>query len=263
MGTLVVIQHHLGDKRTVNAVHMHGGNTVFVKGGDRVECGQLIATMGMGYSIENGGHYAHVHFGLYPGKFSATHNGGYRSVPAGLMDWYDPAHYIPLWQAVSRPLVPLRRSRRELAKAADLLARDQPGKAYAAAEGRGEAGQRLREELEAAVAGAVERAEKTRDLGHPSRALRFLQTYAKSAKGIPGAKAIADAAKAWKRDKAVKAAIKGVTSLNATEDKALGMIGKPKEAKALWERLLEAFEGTCLAPRIRQLIEGVGLRPPG
>ena len=48
-------------------------------------------------------------------------------------------------------------------------------------------------EIEAAVAGAVARAIAIRDLGCPSRALLFLQRYAKSTKGIPGADAIADA----------------------------------------------------------------------
>ncbi len=260
MGTLIVVQHHIGDKRTVNAVYMHGGDTVFVKGGDKVKCGQLIGTMGQGYSIENGGHYAHVHFGLYPGKFSSTHNYGYRSVKAGLVDWYDAMHYIPLWTELTRPLVPAHRSKSDLGKAASLLAADKPGAAYTAAKKQGEAGAKLREELEKAVADATERAAKIRDQGYPSHALRFLEKYAKAAKGIPGAKAIAATAKEWKKDKAMKAALKTEKLFLTTEDKALGFSGRPREAKALWEGFLAEHEGTCLASRIRQMIKGVGLR---
>ena len=258
MGTLIVVQHHLGDKRTVNAVTMHGGSTVFVKGGDRVTCGQLLTTMGMGYSIENGGHYAHLHFGLYPGEFSTTHNYGYRAVKAGLVDWYDPAHYIPLWVELGRPLVPLHRSRAALGKTVDLLEAGRYGAAYAQALRHGDAGAALREELEQAVAGAVARAEAMRDRGYPARALDFLGSTAKSAKGIAGDQALADAAKAWKRDATLKAALKGEKRLLATEDDVRGLVGKPAEAKAAWEALLETYAGTCLEPRIRQLLHDVG-----
>jgi Peptidase family M23/HEAT repeats len=260
MGTEIVVQHHLGAKRVVNAVYMHGGDTIFVKGGDKVECGQLIGTMGLGYSIENGGHYAHLHFGLYPGEFATTHNYGYRSVKAGLADWYDPAYYIPLWEEITRPLVSPHRSRRDLGKAAALLAADKPGDAFKEADSHGEAGAKLRAEIEAAVAGAVGRAEKIRDQGYPTAAQSFLTKYAKSAKDIPGAEAIATAAKAWKRDKALKDAIKGERKILSTEDQVIAMVNQPKKAVAAWAALLKTFESTCLAPRIRQMIKGVGLR---
>jgi len=229
MGTLIVVQHHLGDKRTVNAVYMHGGDTAFVKGGDKVASGQLIGTMGLGYSIENGGHYAHIHFGLYPGEFSTTHNYGYRSVKAGLSDWYDPMHFIPLWTDLTAPLW----------------------------SGAGEASG---EDLEKAVAAAPERAAKMRDMGYPAHALRFLATAAKEARGVPGAKELGKLAKAWKKDKAVKAALKAEKKFLATEDKTRGMGGRPKEAKALWEKFLAENQGTCLVPRIKQMIKGVGFR---
>lgn len=261
MGTLVVVQSHLGDRRTVNAVYMHGGDTVFVKAGDEVESGQLLGTMGMGYSLENGGHYAHLHFGLYPGEFSATHNYGYRAVRAGLSDWYDPARYVPLWVELTRPLVPLHRSQAALGKAAEELADDEPGKAYDAAKRQGEAGEALRAELEKAAAGAVARAEAMRDRGYPTRALEFLERYAKAAKGIPGADAIADAAKEWKRDKDLKAAMKDERRIAATEDEAIALAGRPAEAVALWEKLLKSLGDSCLAPRVKVLLEGVGYRP--
>ncbi len=51
MGTLIVLQHHLGGKALVNSVYMHGGDTVFVKAGQRVTCGQLLGTMGSGMQV--------------------------------------------------------------------------------------------------------------------------------------------------------------------------------------------------------------------
>lgn len=258
MGTLIVVQHALGDGRTVNAVYMHGGDTVFVEAGDRVATGDLLTTMGMGYSIENGGHYAHIHFGLYPGAFSTTHNYGYRAVSAGLVDWYDPALYIPLWIELTRPLVPTHRSRAALGRTVDRLREGAFGAAYEEAASQGEAGALLRRELEEAVAGAVARADAIRARGHPARALAFLEETAKAAKGIPGADAIREAAKDWKRDRTLKAALKGEKKLQDVEAKARELVGRPDEAKALWRDLLEAYDGTCLAPRIRSLLEGVG-----
>ena len=38
------------------------------------------------------------------------------------------------------------------------------------------------------------------------------------------------------------------------------MSGRPREAKALWEKFLAENQGTCLVPRIEQMIVGVGLR---
>lgn len=227
MGTLIVTQHHLGDKRTVNAVYMHGGDTVFVKGGDKVESGQLIGTMGLGYSIENGGHYAHIHFGLYPDEFSATHNYGYRSVKAGLSDWYDPMHFIPLWMELTAPLVTGPADDEALAKA---------------------------------VAGAADRATRLRDQGYASQALHLLETWAKEAKGVDGAKDLAELAKAWKKDKMFKATQKAEKQFYATEDKTIAMSGRPAEAKAMWEKFLEQNRDTYLVPRIEQMIKGVGLR---
>jgi murein DD-endopeptidase MepM/ murein hydrolase activator NlpD len=258
MGTLIVVQHPLGDKRTVNAVYMHGGDTVFVDAGDRVETGQLLTTMGMGYGIENGGHYAHLHFGLYPGDFSTTHNYGYRAVSAGLVDWYDPAHYVPLWVDLYRPLISPLHSRAALGKTVDLLRDGKYGAAYDKAEDHGETGAALRVELKEAVGGAVARAEAIRDRGYPERALAFLEETARAAKGIPGADAVSDAAKAWKKDEDLKRAIKGEKKLHDVEREAMDLVGRPDEARALWAELLEAYADTCLEGRIRHRLESVG-----
>jgi murein DD-endopeptidase MepM/ murein hydrolase activator NlpD len=101
MGTLFVVEHHLSKKELVNAVYMHGGTTVFVAVGDKVACGQLLGTMGVGFSIENGGHFAHLHFGLYPGAFNVLHDYGYKPAAQGLDDWLDPAKVLPQWIAAT------------------------------------------------------------------------------------------------------------------------------------------------------------------
>lgn len=56
--------------------------------------------MGTGFSLENGGHFAHLHFGLYPGPFEGTHNYGYKKKADGLLDWLDPAKCLPLWRTL-------------------------------------------------------------------------------------------------------------------------------------------------------------------
>ena len=73
-GLFVTIKHGNGVRS--GYFHLSGIN---VSSGEKVKAGQLLGSMGMGYSIENGGHYAHLHYGLYPGSFSTTHNYGYRS----------------------------------------------------------------------------------------------------------------------------------------------------------------------------------------
>lgn len=102
MGTLIVVEHHRGAKELVNALYMHGGGKVFVAPGEKVSAGQLLATEGLSFSIENGGHFAHLHFGLYPGPFSLTHNYGYKPASAGLDDWLDPAKVLPEWIGAAR-----------------------------------------------------------------------------------------------------------------------------------------------------------------
>lgn len=97
MGTLIVVEHHRTKKELVNALYMHCGPVVFVETGARVVAGQLLGTMGLGYSIENGGHFAHLHLGLYPGPFQLTHNYGYKPAKDGLADWLDPAKALKEW----------------------------------------------------------------------------------------------------------------------------------------------------------------------
>jgi len=81
----------------VNAVYMHASARVFVAAGERVARGQLLGTMGDSFSFENGGHFAHLHLGLYPGRYRSGHNHGYQPAEMGLDDWLDPAAVLPAW----------------------------------------------------------------------------------------------------------------------------------------------------------------------
>lgn len=68
-GFLVVIEHRLADGRYVTSVYGHSGFDVLVRPGDRVTCGQRIATQGLSCAVENGGYGSHLHFGLGDGPF--------------------------------------------------------------------------------------------------------------------------------------------------------------------------------------------------
>lgn len=77
-GFLVVLEHRLADGRYVTSVYGHCAFDVLVAPGDRVVCGQRIATQGLSCSVENGGYGSHLHFGLGDGPFrrpSATAQG--------------------------------------------------------------------------------------------------------------------------------------------------------------------------------------------
>jgi murein DD-endopeptidase MepM/ murein hydrolase activator NlpD len=190
MGTLLVVQHSTDGKALVNAVYMHGGDTVFVKPGEKVRCGQLLGTMGMSYSIENGGHYSHLHFGLYPGAYSDTHNYGYKPVKAGLDDWYDPATFLPLWIERTAPLIDgLPPRTRSNGKVLDLIAKDELGKAWKALPRLKDEAfkRRLSKQMVDAIEKILARAESQRKAGHAAWADRYLKKMAKKAKGIPGA----------------------------------------------------------------------------
>ncbi len=94
MGTEIVVEHHAGPSLSpdglATVVYMHAADVVFVAAGDRVEAGQLLASMGLGHSFENGGHFAHLHLGMYRGPFRDGHNYGYEPASWDLADWLDP-----------------------------------------------------------------------------------------------------------------------------------------------------------------------------
>ena len=215
MGTLLVLEHRLDAKRTVCAVYMHGGDTVFVKGGERVAAGQLIGTMGMGFSLENGGHFAHLHFGLYPGPFEATHNYGYKKKADGLLDWLDPATRLPLWR--------------------DLGALPEGG------------------DLATAVA-IVARANRAREAGYPGRAKGIAEEGRKRFKPADGGKGFDDLLDAWNRDPKFTRALKGEPKVEALEAAFWAPASRPslveKRAAAHAPRPAD-YSDTDLAPRLR------------
>lgn len=239
MGTLLVVEHNAGDAPEC-AVYMHGGDTVFVKAGDKVACGQLIATMGLSYSIENGGHFAHLHFGLYPGAFSLTHNYGYKPVSAGLADWHDPSKWLAERIAATKPLV-------------DGVAGEDYGKAWAGAKDKNP---ELAKRIEDAVGEAQKRAEARRDAGYPTDALARLKKWTAAFKGVPGAEKLGAAAKAWEADAAFKKAVTGEKDIAALEGQLAAKKPAAEEAAKAWEALRKKYEGTCLEGRLKVKAEG-------
>jgi hypothetical protein len=263
MGTLIVVEHHEGEKRLLNAVYMHGGDTVFVEAGEHVTCGQLLGHMGMGYSIENGGHFAHLHFGMYPGAFRMTHNYGYKSVKAGLSDWYDPARFLETWTERTLPIVPEQVGLGgSLSKIAALLDRGAYGKAHAEAVRARDAGGAQAERaaavialLEGAPERALARARTLRRAGYPSAALGQLRALEGLLKGVPGSERLGAAAKAWKREKAFQRDVKAEKAYRAAEKKA-EKIEDADKRRALWEKVQAAHGDTALAERLREKLDG-------
>ncbi len=274
MGTLIVLQHSADGRENVNAVYMHGGGVAFVAGGDKVRAGQLLGTMGMSYSIENGGHYSHLHYGLYPGGFSETHNYGYKPVSAGLADWTDPAKFIPQWVARTKPFVSgLRAVDPALAKAADLARAGAMGRAWGEAEavakraGVTEAqaadAAHLQERIAAGCEDVVVRARAQRAEGWPSASLAMLQKQAAEAKGAPGAAAIAAEAAVWTKDAAFQREVKAEAAIDATAARVAKLFEKQdkkdkgdsaEKAAALWDALLKEWGDTPLRARIEERI---------
>jgi murein DD-endopeptidase MepM/ murein hydrolase activator NlpD len=93
-GTLIVIEHRLEGGARATTLLMHAADVVFVRAGDVVEAGTLVGSLGLGYSFENGGHFAHLHLGAYPGPFHPGHNYGYRPAAEPLTDWFDPVPWL-------------------------------------------------------------------------------------------------------------------------------------------------------------------------
>lgn len=268
LGTLVVVEHHLPGGRLVNGVYMHGGDTVFVKAGDVVECGQLLGTIGMGFSIENGGHFAHLHYGLYPGPFDARHNYSCKPVSAGLADWYDPADFLPNWIERTKPVVvDLFPPSPALASAVRKANKGDYGRAFTEAmKLRGRAQRRSdawadADEVVQAVRQAprngLRRAEALVDGGYPKDAVAFLGALLSACKGMPGVENIEKTLREWKTRASFQLAIKGQPKVETAEKKALKE-RDPAKVRAMWQKLLDKYGRTCLEARIREQLERAG-----
>ncbi len=270
MGTLLVVQHSPDGRSLVNAVYMHGGDTVFVEAGERVRARQLLGTMGMSYSLENGGHFAHLHFGMYPGAFSATHNYGYKPVKAGLADWHDPAKFLPRWIARTAPAVgELRPLDPALAKALDAARREDLAKAMKetdAVAARKDVSDALRADIDtlraaiaAAPAAILRRAESMRDAGCPRDALAALQAAAPRIKGLAGEQTVTGALAAWPKDVKFARSLEAEKQFESTEAAAAKLAGKKdceEKVGAMWRKLLEACADTYLRERVEEKLGG-------
>lgn len=68
-GFLIVIEHKLKNEEYLCSVYGHLSKEIYLKAGDIVKKGDKIGTIGLSYSIENGGYGAHVHFGISKGRW--------------------------------------------------------------------------------------------------------------------------------------------------------------------------------------------------
>ncbi|MEK7469167.1 MAG: M23 family metallopeptidase [Planctomycetota bacterium] len=246
MGTLIVVEHNAGDGVEC-AVYMHGGDTVFVKVGDKVSSGQLLTTMGLSYSIENGGHFAHLHFGLYPGAFVVNHNYGYKPVSDGLEDWHDPAIWLTERVTASAPLARIHAP----GKLGELLALEEYGKAYLeASKAADPVSVRVVAQIKELILVVMNRFEARRDAGYPKDAMDRLKRWVVVFKNVPGADTLETAAK-WEKDASFKSVVIGEKDIAKLEAQKL----EPEAAKAAWEALLRKYADTCLAGRLKAKVE--------
>ncbi len=93
-GGLIVVEHRVSEDEYCCALYGHAGRFLFVRPGDRVRCGQLLGMMGLSFSLENGGHGAHCHFGIFKGRFDPSKCVGYRARSEGLSDFHDPVRFL-------------------------------------------------------------------------------------------------------------------------------------------------------------------------
>jgi murein DD-endopeptidase MepM/ murein hydrolase activator NlpD len=100
-GYLVVIEHRRkgadGQEEHFCSLYGHLSPLLHVKEGDVVQAGQLLGTLGRGFSVENGGYPAHLHFGIRQGPFQPAATVGYVSKEAfnaGTHGWVNPQAFL-------------------------------------------------------------------------------------------------------------------------------------------------------------------------
>ena len=250
--------------RLLNGVYMHGGDTVFVQPGDLVRCGQLLGTMGMSFSIENGGHFAHLHYGLYPGAFDMRHNYGYKPVSAG---W--PTGTIPR-RSCRRGSSARRRRSTSSTPLSKALVSATPRRTRASTGARtrsDEAARRRRSAKRRVGRCGRDRAGRQGGAtpGHPTGggagrrripegSLAFLKNLRAACKGMPGAEKIEEQLEEWKDDDDFQLALKGQSKVAAAEKKAVKERNPAKAGRC--SRSSSTSTGdTCLEARIREQLE--------
>jgi len=223
----IVVEHQTPRREVLRAVYRRTGNVAFVEPGERVVPGQLLGTIGMGFTAENGAVFAHLEYRIGP---PAPPN-------------HDPERFLSLWIDRTTPLLPplrplhasLRSAAREAENGAYGKATSLATKARDAAEPGSEAhadAVYLLGLLAAVPGKGVARARRLRDAGYPGDALRDLEALDAKAE-------IA----AWRADAAFEKAMKG-------EPKVEGAERRPDAA--LFRRLLAEYGDTCLRPRIEE-----------
>ncbi len=229
----IVLEHQVARKDPILATYLHASATVLVEPGERVACGQLLGTLGLGFSVENGGVFAHLEYRIGP--------------PGPPPSFRDAERFLALLVDRTAPLVPpLRPLHASLRSATREIEREEYGKAEAlatrardAAEPGGEAHADavfLLGLLAGVPAKGIARARRLRDAGYPGDALRDLEALAARCDG-----AVEAEIDAWRKDPLFAKALKGEPRVEALE--------RRPEAD-LSRRLLAEYGDTCLRPRI-------------
>lgn len=68
-GFLMVIEHKTIKGHYLCSIYGHLSKKIYKRAGDIVKKGEKIGTIGLSYSIENGGYGAHLHFGICKGRW--------------------------------------------------------------------------------------------------------------------------------------------------------------------------------------------------
>jgi len=261
-GTVIVVEHNLGKGSLACSVYMHGGDAVFVKAEDKVSCGQLLGSMGMGFSTTNGGRLAHLHFGILDGRFDESLLA--EDVPdgAGLLGWLDPGMWLRERIDEAKPPVEdpgVLGDAFETARRA--FDKGDYGRAYvegmkagsrpSATEGDHESARNLKEKLCAGVREIQSRAQRKRDAGYPLEAMELLKKWSPKFRGVPGAADIDGEIVTWPKDPAYVKECSGARDIDGLEGRIAARKVTAEEAKAQWEGLLKKYGDTKLGPRIR------------
>jgi hypothetical protein len=245
----IVLEHQTPRRETLHATYLHVGAVVFVEPGERVQPGQLLGTIGLGFSAENGGVFAHLEYRIGP--------------PAPPDSAYDAARFLALWVDRTAPLLPpLRPLHTSLRSAAREAQGGELGRAYGLAtraRDGAEPGSEAHADavfllglLAGAPAKGIERARRLRDAGYPGDALRMLQSLAPRCRGGAGADALDAEIALWNADELFRKALKGEERVDAAARRY-----ERDEAKArdLWRRLLDEYGDTCLRERIEERLK--------
>ncbi len=68
-GYIIIVEHAAADGSRFCSLYAHLGPFVHVKAGDIVKKGQKIGVVGRSHTWENGGYWAHLHFGIHKGSY--------------------------------------------------------------------------------------------------------------------------------------------------------------------------------------------------